>query len=260
MSAPAIPTLFDATGMTIPPSIVPATPSSDPAVAAYGTKIEVLSAASPEAFTVINGIGDIAGPNVQLGEIETTSHSTGIPHKTFMPTLIDDGDLSFPCYFNPSDPTHSLYSPFGLENLLQNRAVTKFRITDPTLRTREIRGFVKQLNETFPVQGICQRAVTIRISGAPVDVSAEVTLVPTEDLTETAAGSAKTIAVTSASTQAWIAVSNVSWIVITTGGTPTVGDGSVGYTVSASTAPTPARTGVITIGNKTFTVTQAAGV
>jgi hypothetical protein len=154
----------------------------------------------------------------------------------------------------------SLYSPFGLENLLQNRAVTKFRITDPTLRTREIRGFVKQLNETFPVQGICQRAVTIRISGAPVDVSADVTLVPTNNLLETAAGGAHTIAVTSASTQAWIAVSNVSWIVITTGGTPTVGDGTVDYTVSASTAPTPARTGVITVGNKSFTVTQAAGV
>jgi len=254
---------MSAAALAIPPSIVPLEPSTDPAIAAYGTKIQVLSKASPEEYTTIAGMGDLTGPNVTLGEIETTSHSTGIPHKTFMPTLIDDGDLSFPCYFNPSDPTHSLYSPFGLENLLQNRAVTKFQLinTDPAQRTRQFRGFVKQLNETYPVQGICTKATTIRISGIPTDVLAAVTLVPVDNLTETAAGGAKTIAVTSTSTQAWSAASDApSWLTITAPLTPTVGDGTVNYTVAASVAPQPARTGHITIGDRTFTVTQAAGV
>jgi hypothetical protein len=256
------PILFDATGMTIPPSIVPLTPSTDPAIAAYGTKIQVMSNASPEEFTTIAGMGDITGPSAQLGEIETTSHSTGIRHKTFMPTLIDDGTLSFPCYFNPSDPTHSLYSPYGLENLLQNCAVTKFRLinTDPAKRTREFRGFVSQLNETYPVQGICERAVTIRISGAPVDVSAAVTLTPTDNLLETAAGGSQTIAVASTDTLGWVAISDVPWITVTAPLAATIGPGTVNYTVAASVAPTPARTGHITVGNASFTVTQAAGV
>lgn len=253
---------MSAQAMAIPPSIVPADPSTDPAIAAYGTKIQVLSNASPEEFTTIAGMGDLTGPNVSLGEIETTSHSTGIPHKTFMPTLIDDGDLSFPCYFNPSDPTHSLYSPYGLENLLQNRAVTKFRLinTDPSKRTREFRGFVKTLNETYPVQGICTKATTIRISGVPVDVAAAVTLTPAEDLTETAAGGAKTVAVASSSTMSWTPISDSAWITIQSPLTPTTGAGTVNYTVAASVTPTPARTGHIIIGDKSFKITQAAGV
>ena len=103
-----------------------------------------------------------------------------------------------------------MYSPYGLENLLQNRAVTKFRLinTDPAKRTREFRGFVKTLNETYPVQGICTKATTIRISGVPVDVAAAVTLTPAELLSETAAGGAHTVAVASSSTMSWTPISD----------------------------------------------------
>lgn len=248
--------------MSIPASVVPATPSTDPAIAAFGTLIQVLSVATPETYVTIAGVGDITGPNTNVAEVETTSHSTGQPHKTFMPTLIDDGDLSFPCYFNPSDPTHSLFSPYGLENLFQNRAVTNFQLvnTDPARRTRKFRGFVKQLGETYPVQGVCTRQATIRIASVPTDVVAAVTLTPTDNLTETAAGSSKTIAVASAGTTPWMATKDVAWITITAPVSPVTGAGSVNYTVAASTAPNPIRTGHITVGDKTFTVTQAAGV
>jgi len=249
--------------MTIPPPVLPTGVSPDPAVAAFGTQIQVLSAASPEAFTTISGVGDITGPNTQVAETETTSHSTGKPHRTFIPTLIDDGDLAFPCYFNPSDPTHSLFSAYGLENLYQNRAVTKFRLinTDPTHRTREFLGFVKQLSETYPLAGVCTRQTTIRITSVPVDVQAAVTLVPTQNITETAAGGTSTIAVTSTDTLAWGATSDSpSWLTVTAPVGPVTGNGSVSYTVAASVAPTPARTGHIQVGNQTFIVTQAAGV
>ena len=76
------------TQQAIPPSTVPATPSTDPAIAAFGTLIQVLSAATPETYATIAGVGDITGPNTNVAEVETTSHSTGQPHKTFMPTLI----------------------------------------------------------------------------------------------------------------------------------------------------------------------------
>jgi hypothetical protein len=262
MNAPNTPTLFDGTGIPIPPSIVPTTPSEDPAIAAFGTLIQVLSATGPDEFTTINGVGDITGPNTNVAEVETTSHSTGKPHKTFQPTLIDDGDLAFPCYFNPSDPTHSLFSPFGLENLFQNRAVTEFQLvnTDPARRTRRFRGFVKQLSETYPVAGVCTRATTIRISSVPTDVLAAVTLVPTSLPSEPAAGGSHTIAVTSTDTIGWLPVSDSPWITIVGPTTPTVGDGTVSYTIAASVTPTPARDGNITVGDQTFAIHQAAGV
>ena len=252
-----------AQALTPPPPVLPTGVNPDPAVAAFGTQIQVLSQATPPTFTTIAGVGDITGPNTSVAETETTSHSTGKPHRTFIPTLIDDGDLAFPCYFNPSDPTHSLFSPFGLENLFQNRAVTKFRMvnTDGTHRTREFLGFVKQLSETYPLAGVCTRATTIRIASVPTDVQAVVTLVPVNDLLETAAGApSKTVAVTSTDTLAWLATSDASWLTVTSPTTPTVGNGTVTYAVAASVAPTPIRTGHLTIGNQSFTVTQAAGV
>lgn len=248
--------------LTPPPPVLPTGVNPDPAVAAFGTQIQVLSQATPPTFTTIAGVGDITGPNTSVAETETTSHSTGKPHRTFIPTLIDDGDLAFPCYFNPSDPTHSLFSPYGLENLYQNRAVTKFRMvnTDGTHRTREFLGFVKQLSETYPLAGVCTRATTIRIASVPTDVQSVVTLVPVSNLTETAAGGPATVAVTSTDTLAWTASSDASWLTVTSPTTPTTGNGSVAYSVAASTAPTPARTGHLTIGNQSFTVTQAPGV
>ena len=247
----------------IPPPVVPVgSATTETGIAAFGTQIQVLSTASPEAYTTIAGVGDITGPNTQVAEVETTSHSTGSPHRTFIPTLIDDGDLAFPCYFNPSDPTHSVQSPYGLENLFQNRAVTKFRLItpDPGRRTREFLGFVKQLNETHPIAGVLTRATTIRITQAPTDVVATVTLLPVNDLTELAAGATgKTIAVTSTDTVGWFPVASAPWITVTEPVAAVIGDGTVTYNVAAQSTGAPIRNATISVGDQSFPIQQAAG-
>jgi hypothetical protein len=70
-----------------------------------------------------------------------------------------------------------------------------------------------------------------------------------------AAGGSGNFAVTANSGCNWTATTGDSWITIT-GGTGTA-NGSVGFTVAANTGP--ARTGTITVGGQTFTVTQASG-
>ncbi len=54
----------------------------------------------------------------------------------------------------------------------------------------------------------------------------------------------------------WAANSNASWLSVTGGATGS-GNGTVGYTAAANTGPQ--RTGTITAGAQTFTVTQSAG-
>ena len=63
------------------------------------------------------------------------------------------------------------------------------------------------------------------------------------------------VAVNSLSDCVWEVTSNASWIVVDTG-TLGVGAGNVGYSVLPNTAHV-ARSGTITIGNRTFTITQA---
>ena len=64
------------------------------------------------------------------------------------------------------------------------------------------------------------------------------------------------VTVTAGGGCAWTAVSNVPWIDITSGASDT-GNGTVRYSVDATTGP--ARSGTMTIGGHTFTVNQASG-
>ncbi len=70
------------------------------------------------------------------------------------------------------------------------------------------------------------------------------------------AGGTGSFSVNTQSCCAWTAVSNASWITVSSGSSGT-GNGTVGYSVAASTLCTP-RTGTVTVADKTFTVTQEA--
>src|SRR5206468_1042905 len=69
-----------------------------------------------------------------------------------------------------------------------------------------------------------------------------------------ASGSPGIFSVTSTGNCGWTAVSNSSFITVTSGASGT-GNGTVGFTVAANTGPNQ-RTGTLSVGDKTFTVTQ----
>ena len=71
-----------------------------------------------------------------------------------------------------------------------------------------------------------------------------------------ASGGNDSIAVSSGASCAWTAQSNDDWITVSTGASGT-GNGTVTFSVAANTGAS-SRTGTMTIGGKTFTVTQAS--
>jgi len=232
-------------------------------IPAYGTLIQVLSdAGPPEVYTNIEGVGDITGPNTAIAEAETTSHSTGAPVRSFIPTLIDPGELSFPCFWNPADPTQSIKSPYGIEALFWGRVITKFQLvnTDPTHRTRQFKGFVKTIGETYPLAGIMTRNTAIRITTPYKDVAPAIFVEP-DNASSTGTGEPGTFDVkTGGSNAPWLAAPDVSWITITSPTEYTTGDAEVSYGVQPNTLGAPARTGHINISalSLSFTVNQAA--
>lgn len=243
-----------------PPGVQALAMDEQSGIPAYGTAIQVYDGTD---FKTISGVGDITGPNTSVAEVETTSHSTGSPHRTFIPTLIDDGELSFPDFWNPTDPTQSILSTYGLEYLFQNRIITRFRLinTDQGHRTREFKAFVRNLGETYPVQGVCTRNVTLRITSVPTDTESPIKLEPVS-ANATAAGGPGTFDVTvGGSSTPYTCVPDAGWITITAPVGPTSGDQTVSYSVAAQAAAAPARTGHIMMAavGLTFTVEQAAG-
>ena len=89
---------------------------------------------------------------------------------------------------------------------------------------------------------IADKDFTITQAGCPISISPVSQNVPAD-------GGTGTVNVTAASNCQWQATSNASWITMVGGGN---------YSVSANTG-TSSRTGTITIGDKTFTVTQPGG-
>ena len=246
-----------------PAPTLQAGPDGEPitGVAAFGTLVQVLSdPGPPEVYVSIFGVGDITGPNVTLAEAETTSHSTGIAVRTFIPTLADPGDISFPCFWNPDDLTQSPTSTYSIEYLFWNRVVTKFQLVSPDVghRTRQFKGYVKSISETFPLAGICTRATAIRIVSPMTDVTPAVEAIPPTFNTANAGGPGTFEVNVGGSPASWLAHSDVPWITITAPLVATVGDAAVTYTIAAGTGT--ARTGHVKVDalNLVHTVEQSA--
>jgi hypothetical protein len=105
-----------------------------------------------------------------------------------------------------------------------------------------------------------QRTGTLTIAGQTFTVTqgaagCAYTIAPISQSIGPGGGAGSPITVTTTATCAWTAVSGVPWITITSPPAGT-GNGSVGFSVSAN--PGAERTGTLTIGDQTFTVTQAA--
>jgi len=103
------------------------------------------------------------------------------------------------------------------------------------------------------------RSATIRAAGSTFTINqgqgCSITLSPTSS-SAPAGGTTGTFDVKTADGCGWSANSTVNWLTITSG-SPGSGNGTVHYSVAASTGPS--RTGTITAGDQTFTVNQGVG-
>ncbi|HEX8288818.1 MAG TPA: BACON domain-containing carbohydrate-binding protein [Pyrinomonadaceae bacterium] len=115
------------------------------------------------------------------------------------------------------------------------------------------------INYTVQANTGIARSGTITVGGKTYSVTQElgctITLTPDNTGFDAAGGSGSFNVTTSNTGCSWSATASDSWINVTT---PTgTGNGTVNFTVGANV--TPQRTGTITIGGKTFSITQANG-
>jgi len=134
---------------------------------AQGTYIMYGDCGSPETYVPVSGVMTITGPEVTLGEIETTNHGTPTATqvgKTYRPTLPEPGTISFPIVWNGADVTHQ-----ALETMQSAKEVRRWRLqeSDPSNRTKQFEGFVQKIGSAFDPSGIIMRNVTLRLTTVP---------------------------------------------------------------------------------------------
>ena len=107
--------------------------------------------------------------------------------------------------------------------------------------------------------GTTSRTGTMTIGGQTFNVTqagapCTFTISPTSSNLTSSLAASGSVAVTAGAGCGWTATSNDSWITIGSGGNGT-GNGNVTYNVTANTS-TASRTGTLTVGGNTFTITQ----
>jgi hypothetical protein len=136
-----------------------------PANPAINTFLQLGNGLSPETFTTVANVGTIGGPGLSLNVVDVTSHSTLVPWRQKIGTLLDQGDLTFDCYFIPNDPGHQ-----ALLAQFVSRLTADWQLSFPTSPTRTVwglHGFISKFSMSEPVDNVIKASITMTGTGIP---------------------------------------------------------------------------------------------
>lgn len=139
-----------------------ATPKS-----AHGTLLKRGNGGSPETFTTVAKVQDIAGPGFSLGVAmvhgqEETTHFT-----RKIGTILEAGQITFDIVFDPGDSGHSPSA--GLLYDMLNRTVRNFQLVFPDAlsSTWSFAALVTGFQPSMAQDGALMASVTLDIDGKP---------------------------------------------------------------------------------------------
>src|SRR5262245_57374401 len=230
------------------------------------------AAIAPATYTAVAQVQEIGDLAITSDEVEVTTLDAG-DYRQYIQGFKDPGECQLTLIFDPALASHGIDTD-GIVGLFTSGEVKQCAIKLNSSETDGhsfmtfdafIRDFTyNALNPDDPQTA----APVFRITG-PVDlvdalpttmgapVTPAVTLNPTSNPSGLAAGeTGKTIAVTTTATDPWTAATTDPWITITAPTGPTTGNGSVTYNLAAN-GTGASRSGSITVGDKTFAITQA---
>lgn len=131
-------------------------------LAAINTLLKYGDGGCPETFVTLANVGNIGGPAMQLAEEKTTSHSTDVPWDTFIPTVIEAGEIPFDLFFIPSSNNHKTALGFFKARAFKDWTMT-FPDGVPTVWA--FNGYFKKFSITANTPNAIKASAAIRVSG-----------------------------------------------------------------------------------------------
>ena len=145
---------------------------------AINTYLKIGNEGSPQIFNTIANIGDWTGPSFSGVLVDVTSHSTGAPWVQRIVTILDNGDISVPCFFVPSSPGSdgTANTPFGhngtsgLLAVYTQRQLREYQVVfpDPANTTWYMAGYISKFSMKAAVKGVLTADVTFSLTGEPI--------------------------------------------------------------------------------------------
>ena len=135
------------------------------AIPAFGTLLKRGDGATPEVFTAIAEVGDIAGPSLKSQMEDATNHGSTGGYTESMPTVKSMGQLKFPISFIPSNATHSAVAGMIYDWVNKTKRNYQMVFPDGTVWTLPV--YVAEFSLKAPVKTLLVADVALEITGAP---------------------------------------------------------------------------------------------
>ena len=139
---------------------------------AFGTILAFGNGESPsEEFTTLAQVKDISGPSMTRETIDVTNHQSPSGYAEFLASLIDGGEVTFACEYDPEDATHD--GTTGLLYLMGQNTTRNWRLIFPVesdtpgyYEGLQFAALVTGWNPGAPVKGSLTVDVTLKVAGA----------------------------------------------------------------------------------------------
>jgi hypothetical protein len=127
------------------------------AISAHGTIID--HKVGVGSWVEVGELGDFTLPGVTRNEFDATAHNRDID--TWVMGVLRRDPVTFPVFFSAADASHVAMRQSIIDNSFDG-----FRLTFPDGDVWIGSGYVRQLQQTAPVDGLMTGNVTVRLSGA----------------------------------------------------------------------------------------------
>lgn len=127
----------------------------------FGTSI---STTTSTGTLTIGQIRSISGPGTDTNDVDSTTLDSTTNYRTFIPGLIDGGELTLELAYGPDVVSHQILN--GRHN---SRSINTYTITHGTTawtsKTQALSAYVKGLGQEIPLDDLVTCAVTFKVTG-----------------------------------------------------------------------------------------------
>lgn len=132
------------------------------AVSSNGTVLKIGDGTTPtEVFTAIAEIKDIKGPSSSVGTEDVTHQGSAAAE--FVPTVLDNGEVSFDINLDPTSTTHA-----DLYDDMESKTKRNFQLimTDSGATQYAFAAYITKFERDMKVKGSLGASITLKITGA----------------------------------------------------------------------------------------------
>lgn len=118
--------------------------------------------------TAVAQVKDFAWSGLGVSSNEATTHDSSSGWAEYVPGVLEPGEITFDVVWDADNTTHDDASG-GIYGMLAAKTVDTWTMTmtDTTPTTLAASGFITNLDLPFPVDGVSEGSVTVKMTGAP---------------------------------------------------------------------------------------------